>query len=61
MIGCTETVALHLLFQKSPVNLAVLTGNRYISSKQDEGELKVKIVPSATVQGQYPTIGLALF
>jgi hypothetical protein len=40
MIGCTDTVALHLLFLESPVNLAVLTGNRYISSKQDEGELK---------------------
>jgi hypothetical protein len=28
MIGCDDTDALHLLFLESPVNLAVLTGNR---------------------------------
>ncbi len=51
--------ALLLLIYNSPMKFGVLNGNGKCSIRA-HGEKKIKIMPSATVRGQFPGIGAIL-
>jgi hypothetical protein len=54
-VGTTSLVPLHLFFQTSLINWAVLTGNGNMENMRERPTKMTKVL-SATVPGPYPSI-----